>query len=341
MMMKKIFIVSFSIFSIIGCHKEKIKTTITDNIEGLDLTVLQLDEKYNLRSIYFNDTLNGYASGYDGKVIRTRDGGLTWYELVTNTRGSLCDIDFIDNNIGFIVGLNKVCSESDCSSNGAIILKTADGGNTWKSIPLNLESEIKLNSVHFVNSTNGFAVGNSSILSTKDGGNTWVVKKIDSLKMFEIDFKDPQNGIIVCIGGQILSTKNGGDTWQLKSKLNTIGSVSISIEDKNTVYVSGANTIYKSNDFGETWNELKNPPFDNFDLNFIKQDFGFAVGRGGYSGGDFGDTYGSVYYTTNGGESWIGNADLKNISVLHQSSFPSDNLGYIVSFNKILKVRRK
>jgi photosystem II stability/assembly factor-like uncharacterized protein len=341
--MKKIIFVALSILILFGCKKEQIETTEPSTIDGLELTILQPNENYNLRAIHFIDNQTGFASGYNGQLIKSTDGGSTWKELETNTTVPLYGIDFINNNIGFVVGGKSGCEGTGCIPIGAVMLKTTDGGDTWEKITLNLNDKIELKSIHFINASVGFAIGISSILITRDGGNSWEQKIIENLEgtMQKIDFNGTQNGMIICNGGQIISTKDGGNSWEINSTISISGSVSVSLTENNVAYASGNTKIFKSNDFGISWVELTDSPTDNFDINFITKDFGFAIGRGSYSGGDWGHNYGAIFYTTDGGKNWIGNKNIKETGSFHESSFPSENQGYIVSSNKIIKVRKK
>lgn len=338
--MKKIIFVTLSILFLFGCIKEQIDTTELSTIDGLELTILQPNGNYNLRAIHFIDNLTGFASGYDGKLIKTTDGGSTWNELETNTTVPLYGIDFINTTLGFVVGGESGCGGTGCIPIGAVMLKTTDGGDTWENVTLNLNSKIELKSVHFINDLVGFAVGISSILITEDGGNSWEQQIIENLErtMLKIDFNGTQNGMI-STGGEIISTTDGGNSWNINSTVSINGSGSISVPEGNVAYSSGFFKIFKSIDFGSSWIELTNSPTDNFDINFTTQDIGFAVGRGNYSGGDFGYNYGSIFYTTNGGENWIGNKNIIETSSFHESSFPSEDLGYIVSSSVIVKVK--
>lgn len=342
--MRKLTLIGIFAFSILGCSEEPIETNQDNNIADIDrleLTIIEPNENYNLRAIHFIDNNTGFAGGYDGKLIKTIDGGVSWSELETNTDANFFGIDFIDNNKGFVVGGAGNCVENGCIPFSAVMLKTIDGGNTWEKVSLNLSRKTELHSVHFVNNSIGFAIGNSSIIRTTNGGISWEEKTIDNLGgiMWNIDFNGIQNGMIICTGGKIISTTDSGNSWHINSTISVNGSVSISLTEDNVAYASGNNTIFKSNDFGNSWVELTNSPTDNFDINFIAKNFGFAVGRGNWSGGDFGHNYGAISYTTDGGENWAVNKNIVETGSFHESSFPSENIGYIVSSNKILKIK--
>lgn len=60
---------------------------------------------------------------------------------------------------------------------------------------------------------------------------------------------------------------------------------------------------------------------------------------GDYSGGDFGFTYGSLYCTDDGGNSWKGTSRLTNSFFITAVSFPTPSTGYATSNNKIIKIK--
>ena len=90
-------------------------------------------------------------------------------------------------------------------------------------------------------------------------------------------------------------------------------------------------------DRGDTWKELSNSPADIFAIHFMDNKKGFAFGRGNYSGGDFGYSYGSIYCTDNGGISWSGSADEKEAGVILSVSFPTSRIGYGVAGNRVTR----
>ena len=87
-----------------------------------------------LTRVGFRDAVNGWALGYDGAVLATRDGGLSWtLQRWVPDKGPLYDLLFIDDSHGIAVG-----------SYGTL-LQTADGGSRWEP----LGSDISTPGVHF------------------------------------------------------------------------------------------------------------------------------------------------------------------------------------------------
>jgi photosystem II stability/assembly factor-like uncharacterized protein len=166
--------------------------------------------------------------GGNGNDVRvTKDGGKTWSEVTdVNLNGMHLSIDFVDDKMGWIAS-NKRCSVTkdggvtwtelalpeDIKSIAAISLRTsengylltnsgllfmtADGGSTWSSKDLNLESY--------------------GVIDEK--GNPGLFKK--NMALADICFTDDDNGIIVFSGivpGEgtkafCLTTNDGGESW--------------------------------------------------------------------------------------------------------------------------------
>jgi len=82
--------------------------------------------------------------------------------LFCNRYLSLYDIQFIDNNNGWIAGA------------GGTILKTTNGGTNWTQV--NNVTQNNLYSLYFVNYTTGYAAGvGGTIIKTTNGGNNWSI----------------------------------------------------------------------------------------------------------------------------------------------------------------------
>lgn len=83
----------------------------------------------DFNAVYFNNATTGYIVGgsyveYDTlnsarTILKTTDGGNTWNIVIDEPGAWLTAIDFIDQNIGYLVG------------DGAQFYKTINGGNNW------------------------------------------------------------------------------------------------------------------------------------------------------------------------------------------------------------------
>ena len=77
---------------------------------------------------------------------------------------------------------------------------------------------VTIRDVCFVDSLNGWAVGDSStILSTVDGGIKWNLKKfsLPNKSFFRIQFLSKNIGYIIGSNSLILTTRDAGNTWNI------------------------------------------------------------------------------------------------------------------------------
>lgn len=94
-----------------------------------------------------------------------------------------------------------------------VILRSSDGLQ-WEQAPTPVNR--MLTSVHFVNSSSGWAVGHDeSILHTRDAGQSWILQhfKSSDAPLLDVFFVDEYRGLAVGAFGKLLYTENGGENW--------------------------------------------------------------------------------------------------------------------------------
>lgn len=110
-------------------------------------------------------------------LLKTMDSGQTWIQQTAPVfDGTLTDIHFIDERIGFLVG------------NVGFLAKTIDGGQTWENQSFANVGQA-FNRIEFANPTNGFIVGHSgTILKTTNAGQSW--KKVELTNEYKQELTD-------------------------------------------------------------------------------------------------------------------------------------------------------
>lgn len=294
-----------------------------------------------LQSVFFINGRDGFVSGDDGGIYKTTDSAKTWTHLNSTVNLPVRGLFFVDAQKGFAVGGQNSCDGIGCTPAGGFILRTSNGGDTWEKV-FTPSDKIEISSVFFVSATTGFCAGDNVIMKTTDGGQNWTEHKIANLggKIMQVRFVTPQKGYVVCLFDKLVVTTDGGNTWQVTSPQHNIGYYDIS-EAGGATYLAGQGKVIKSTNGGTSWIDLPNAPSDIFAIHFITNETGFAFGRGAYSGGDFGYSYGSIYCTDNGGNTWNGRDDIKEIGSILSVSFPSNNLGYAISGNMLVRLTVK
>ena len=117
-----------------------------------------------------------------------------------------------------------------------------------------------LRSVFFLNSKDGWAVGDG-VVSTADGGKTWQSHPdVKSHPLYCVAFQDPKQGWLSGAAGALFVTTDGGRTWK-RQPYGTPRDISIVFTDYLGVAVGAtapaakpdATAILRSPNLGRTW----------------------------------------------------------------------------------------
>ena len=241
-----------------------------------------------VRAVAFLDEMNGFIGNigtdyYPGvedetPLYRTRDGGATWQpvELDGQTIKGVCAIDVLRTERIYQGNLTPrtVIHAAGRVGGPAHILRSVDGGETWRKIDLGDQAGMILD-IKFLDENTGmvFAATTSSsrdaeglVLRTTDGGESWT-EVYRSGRPHELIWK--------------ASFPGGGD----------IGYATVQSYDQERA----TQLVIKTVDGGRSWQELEiaqNAKARQFGIGFIDADTGFV---GTFSGG---------YATSDGGATW-------------------------------------
>ncbi len=124
----------------------------------------------SLRGVSAVDGQTAWASGANGTILRTRDGGATWTAVPVpgEEAADFRDIHAFGADSAVIMGIDRP----------AKIFKTTDGGKTWRRTFADDTPGIFLDGMAFFDDKNGLAVGDPMdgrffLISTGDGGESW------------------------------------------------------------------------------------------------------------------------------------------------------------------------
>jgi photosystem II stability/assembly factor-like uncharacterized protein len=289
----------------------------------------------NLRTIYFVDTLTGWAAGDAGAVYRTTDGGRSWKPLLSGAAANIDFIFFVDWNNGWMLG------EASGKGDGETVLfLTNNGGRTWTNKPFP-----NVLSLSFTDAKNGWAVGKDAVvLKTNDGGEQWtpvtgmeqliglpVESSTYNFGFRDVFFLDANNGWMLGnfygrarnnIGG-LFVTSDGGNSWkripltlqtQYSSGRFTPGELhTVQFTDLNTGSVTGEMYdgegrfffVLHTRDGGKTWEQFRTPSRAVHNTQFLDLSNGWMAVSAPREGGAEAVVYDTTLMRTdNGGMSW-------------------------------------
>lgn len=255
---------------------------------------------------------------------------------------TLSDIAFTsDRNHGWLVG------------NHNALLETIDGGETWKSQPLDLEQNYTFTSVSFVDDE-GWVVGQPSLLlHTQDAGQSWERIPLSAKLPGEplmITAVGPSSAEMATDVGAIYTTENAGGNWTalVQGAIGVLRNINRS-QDGQYVAVSSRGNFYSTWRPGQrTWqphNRQNSRRLQN--MGFSKDGGFWLIARGGQiqfgtdaNAEDWQDPIspelstswglldiayrtdeeiwvagggGNLLYSPDGGESWLKDRELENV----------------------------
>lgn len=300
----------------------------------------------NLVDVKFVNADTGYATGENGTVLKTVNGGGVW--AISNT--------------GTSAGLNAVHTFS-----GSTVLAVGTGGTVVKTVIGGMQPSItrNLRRLHAVTSSTVYIAGDSgTVARTSNGGASWqLLTTGTTTHLHGVYFANANVGWAVGNGGLILKTTNGGTSWQSQVSTTTQDLRSVSAVSADTVYATGASgVLLKSVNGGSTWYQQQTPSGTG-QLNkiyFLNGNTGFAVGDNGvilkavnqgdnWTGGGIKRSLKGVYFvstttgwivgadgiilkTTNGGDSWV-QQNRQDGLTLYGVHFRNANLGWVTGEN--------
>src|SRR5262245_2317010 len=231
------------------------------------------------------DENNAWAVGNRGVIVHITDKGEKATLLPTWVEKALYDVSFTDAQNGIAIGQD------------GLIIKTSDGGKTWKQVNFEVPlQDWQKSQPHVFAMSRGadpnkiWAVGPvGMIIYSQDGGETWENLSLGrDVTLNGVAFANDTEGWVVGEFGTILHTSDGGRTWQeqknvvnlpkftrpdlseedaLKQRvpqlyLEDLFLVAVSFQDPRNGYIAGETGILlKTDNGGETWTRV---PIDGF-----------------------------------------------------------------------------
>jgi photosystem II stability/assembly factor-like uncharacterized protein len=235
-----------------------------------------------LRGISAVSSRVAWASGANGTLLRTVNGGRTWTKLTPPTGAEKLDfrdIDAVSDSVAYTLSIG--------SGETSRIYKTRDGGATWNLQFANTDPKVFLDAMAFRDANHGFAFSDSVdgqfvILATSNGGTSW-----DRIPADRLPPAMPGEGAFAASGtnvavfganhvwigttaSRVLHSTDGGGTWTVTQTPiatgNATGIFSVAFKDANNGVAVGGDYTKESQagdnaafttDGGVTWTLAK------------------------------------------------------------------------------------
>lgn len=294
--------------------------------------------------IFFLDAMTGFAaSGPNGAIYKTTDGGATWQKIFTSATTYFRAILFLDANHGFAGNLGAGLSSSITDTN--VLYETKDGGSTWNPVTT-ITGPMPSGICNFtaVDATHVFGVGRANgpahLIATSDAGATWTATDLSPTFMMVIDahFTSPTEGFVAGMDtkghASVQHTADAGKTFDTVFTSKTANSLiwKINFPSDQVGYVAvqdaaeGPPTFAKTTDGGKTWTELPLPALATATTPYPAIGVGFVTENVGWMSPE--DSSLPTYVTTDGGNTWNPDPTLK--SPINRFRFVDQNTAYAI-----------
>lgn len=274
-----------------------------------------------IQSLTNADHLWAYSGLDTVQVVHSNDGGLNWKVISEFPGGTASDMVVTADGKMIIVGNN-------CTWN------SIDAGRTWKKMkfPGMYMASVQAHSSNpgeffgtgralfdgkfglaFMHSTDGGLSYTTTSLPLKE---TAMIKWGMSIAVAESDPSIMLIGAFARVEGDYLpylykSTDGGSSFIQLSipapSTENKIYGVAIHPVNPSIMLAGGANTLYRSEDAGDTWVKVTNQPH-SYGMIFSRADHNLVLAgaiSGSYISTDMGENWGSSSGLTGSGTRWV------------------------------------
>jgi photosystem II stability/assembly factor-like uncharacterized protein len=221
-----------------------------------------------------------WASGANGTIVRSADGGETWNKLTIPGTETLDfrDIDAVDERTAYVLSIGP--------GEASRIYKTTDGGATWREQFVNHDAKAFFDAMAFWDAKRGIAVSDSVdgqfvIIMTTNGGETWT--------------RIPPSTLPPALPNEGLFAASGTNVAVLPPNHVWIGTGA-----------AGEARVLRSHDGGRTWSVAKTPIASGPSAGIFSVAFG-GPSHGVIVGGDYKTEAAAIdnaAVTSDGGEHW-------------------------------------
>jgi photosystem II stability/assembly factor-like uncharacterized protein len=167
-------------------------------------------------------------------LVESHDNGATWRSRdLSAVTAMVLDVKFVSPMVGFLAG----ASDAEVATSNALVLKTEDGGETWRRVyqsqrPWEISWKLSFPTEHvgYVTVQNYNAdttIARRVVAKTEDGGRTWRELELindHAFQEFGVGFVNARRGWVGGVSGG-LETRDGGRHWrpvEMGRKINKI-----------------------------------------------------------------------------------------------------------------------
>lgn len=188
----------------------------------------KIGDAKSLDRVQFLNADQGFASGDDGSLYKTLDGGATWQAIKIEMPANryISGFQFVNPSVGWVISNKNSHDTLVLDGYESYVMFTNDGGKSWQ-IQYS-DKALQIWQVRFVDDQEGWAVGRNFVikdtqqdevfvLHTANQGKTWVnvSRNFPAGTTIVTDvYAGERSKALMLSDETIFSTTTGGDSWQ-------------------------------------------------------------------------------------------------------------------------------
>jgi len=218
------------------------------------------EQRQVANSLFFLDAKRGWIAGnqrHHAYLLTTGNGGATWQRIVPKAAGArlydFSEVCFGDARHGWAAA-QKLRTNGNGMTILPTLLRTADGGHTWREVTAPGGGRIDATHIEFKGSRLGWAAGRTGVWRTTDGGVTWHLSRLwHKWLSGPVSFFDATHGWVLATGyggpmdtfqERAFYTSDGGASWQAVTLPQAVWSA-LAATDARSAYLVGGNDIIR------------------------------------------------------------------------------------------------
>jgi photosystem II stability/assembly factor-like uncharacterized protein len=229
-----------------------------------------------------------YATGDNGSLAKTTDGGKTWTRGNVSTSEDVADVAFPTLNIGYAL-----------DSSGALF-RTNDGGATWRTLDTGTTaepSEIAAPSPSVV-----ILVGPTGLRRSTDGGESFSTVTDRDVVKAKLTAIDRAGSALLASGRRdLLRSTDRGRTWTPLHKPGRVSQVDF-LDARTGYFLAEGGSLWRTTNAGKKWSKLLGVGTERaYGMAFSSKTKGYLVID---RFGDSAERSGFLLHTSDGGGTW-------------------------------------
>lgn len=193
-------------------------------------------------------------------LMRSTDGGATWAKVPYPSPNSsffyIKQAQVDPNNLSTIY-LDLYIGDGATS-----LLKTTDGGNSWKTMTTGFppQSDKSLVGINPRNPNLLFALSNG-VFRSVNSGDKWKPVTLDHRVITGMSFAPSNPATIYASGSRFFKSTDDGVNWSpIETNLSSFDELIVAPDNPSILYARSSNKVYKSTDGGKIWGALNVAP---------------------------------------------------------------------------------